>query len=169
MVNEVITARIGSTDPENVPALAGFGPLPPSRRPLADVAGRPLLPRIIRALRAGLKPPSPAALIAAHGPTVPAAGANNPAIDPQRLAVFEDSARRLHTYASAKYLAHGARRLGGVAMLLGRGVLGLLRGALRTLLAASDLEPSTPFGNPGVLDVPPDYETRRARFYSRGL
>ena len=55
MVSEVISARLGTTHPEDNPALAGCCPPPAGRRrPLVDPAGRPLLPRIVRALRKGL-------------------------------------------------------------------------------------------------------------------
>lgn len=63
-MSEVNTARQGKSQPEGHSVVAG-GALSSkdSRRPLTDVAGRPLLPQVVNGLRAGLTVPPPSSVV----------------------------------------------------------------------------------------------------------
>lgn len=171
MVNETITAQLGRPHPEDIPALQGCCPPPAGReRPLADERGEPLLPRVVQALVSGITLPSPANVVGTHERSVLDAGAAYPAIDPERLAEYQERGRRLQAIETGEVLGRGLTALG-------RGIGRLARHLRR--LGARAFQPSTEdrlyaraYGlshRPGALDVAPDYNERVARFYGRGL
>jgi hypothetical protein len=169
MVNELIGARLGTAHPEHNPALQGATPpLTDRERALLDEQGRPLLPRIVRALRAGLTMPPPAVVLAERPRSVLDAGLPYPAIDPALLAQYEQRGHQLQAVVAGEILGQGLRALGrGLAALahrIARGVNWLLQPAP----ADHELQ-RRELGRPGALDVPPDYEQRRSNFYGRGL
>ena len=164
MVNETIAVRLSRVHPEDNPALAGCCPPPAGRhRPLVDATGQALLPRVVRALRAG-------ATIAArrawgHG----MGGAGYPAIDPFMLAAYPERGRRLHSAASAALLRRAGLALGRAAARLVAGTVRALHSATLPAADAAELARVLAQGRHGALDTPPDYEQRRALFYGRGL
>lgn len=170
MVNETITASLGTRHPEDNPALQGCCPPPPGRhRPLADAHGEPLLPRVVRALKAGLMLPSPAGAGTGRVRTVLDAGEAYPAVDLERLARYVQDGRKLQAVVVGEQLGSALRFL---ASALGRAVSGLQRRTVHSARAERidlDVERLRDYGRRGILDVPPDYEQRRSLFYGRGL
>ena len=169
MVNETISVRLGTAHPEDNPALAGAFPPPPGFRPLVDDAGRPLLPRLVPALRKAIARSTPAHAAAQRTRSALDAGAAYPAIDPFLLSEYQQRGRRLQAIATGELLGHGllALRRGIAAGLAGLGRLLTFAPAAHS--ATTDLERPQGLARPGALDVAPDYEQRRARFYGRGL
>jgi hypothetical protein len=170
---EVITTMIGQPDPERMPSLQGFGPIAGPPRPLADPAGRPLLPRIVRALRNGVTLPSPASEIERRSRSVLDAGATYPAVDPELLAAAQERARHLRAQVSGDLLLAAFNGVGRVFAAtfaaLGGALVRGLAAAFRHTTSTFPTPKLGPYGRPGALDVPPDYEERRARFSGRGL
>jgi hypothetical protein len=172
MISELIAARLGTTLAEDNPALAGSTPpVTGRRRPLEDAAGRPLLPRIVRALRQGLSLPAPHELVqpgaaaagvrAGLGP----AGMGRAAFDPAWVPATRQRAWVLRGEALGRLLARAAR-VARVALGLGAW---LQRGFTPRPAQPTALERWRAPGSTGALDVPPDDEQRRAQFYGRGL
>ena len=166
MVFETISARIGTAHPEDNPVLAGCCPPPTGRvKPLADAAGQPLLPRIVRALRDGIVAPSPLSRDPWRTRSVLDAGEDYPAVDPERLAEYMARGHRLQAIAAGEMLGHAFNALGR-AVRAGWAFLARSWQPAPSALSARKL---APYGLHGPLDVPPDYEERRAQFYGRGL
>ncbi len=166
MVNETIFVRIGTAHPEDNPALAGCCPPPVGRvKPLADAVGQPLLPRIARALRNGIVKPAPLSGPASRKRSVRDAGAADPAIDPQRLAADQERGRPLRSVVVREMPGRALHALGR-ALRAGWTFLARSWQPVPSPLSASKL---APYGKYGPLDVPPNYEERRAQFYGRGL
>jgi hypothetical protein len=165
MVNETITAHLGTRHPEDNPALAGCCPPPAGRpRPLLDEQGQPLLPRIARALRKAMTRPAAARRAEAPRGEQVTLSEYYPPIDPSLLGMYLARGMQIRSQATADTLLAG--------VLAGwRGLAFLARTVRRWLTPApeTDVERLRILARRGALDVERDYEQRRAAFYGRGL
>lgn len=154
-----------STGPTQVPPAT-----PAGAKPLVDVHGEPLLPRVADRIRRAQQAAEAAPSLApGRTRSVLDAGERFPAVDPELLAAYEAEGRHLQAVATGEALGAFFQAIGHAARYMSRAVGRALSRAFSPAPSTEEVRRVLGPGYRGVLGINEDYFKMRGRYYGRGL